>query len=252
MQVTMIGHATLLIESDRVRLLTDPWLTDPIFGGLVRHTPPLVHGPADLQDVDLIAITHDHEDHFDARTLRRLPKTVPILVPRTPVTRMADRARALGFLDVIELAPWEIHEQGDMRVTCTPSPRGFEHCTWLVETPRARLFDGGDMLEDEDFVKRLAAHGPIDIAFLPISGFRFPHMPRGVMGSKEAAWAASVLQPGLAVPSAYQMEWFTDEHRHKNAALMPGRPEEFLRFLEDLTPDVPGRIMIPGDRWTAP
>ncbi|MBZ0252447.1 MAG: hypothetical protein K8I02_03825, partial [Candidatus Methylomirabilis sp.] len=66
---------------------------------------------------------------------------------------------------------------------------------------------------------------------------------------KEAAWAASVLRPGLSVPSAYQMEWFAPEHRHKNRALMPGAPEEFLHRLRDLAPELPARVMRPGDAW---
>ena len=50
MRVVFLGHACHLVEVDAVRLLTDPWLVDPIFEGPVEHDVPLGFAPADRED----------------------------------------------------------------------------------------------------------------------------------------------------------------------------------------------------------
>ncbi len=68
-RVTYVGHATVLVEIDGVRLLTDPVLRSRV-GPLRRHgTPP---DPRLAKDVDAVLISHLHHDHADAPSLRRL------------------------------------------------------------------------------------------------------------------------------------------------------------------------------------
>src|SRR6476660_6028572 len=76
---TYVGHATVLVDLDGTRLLTDPVLRRRV-GPLVRHgSAPL---PETTVDLDAVLISHLHHDHADLASLRRLGREVPLLVPR--------------------------------------------------------------------------------------------------------------------------------------------------------------------------
>ncbi|MEC3860471.1 MBL fold metallo-hydrolase [Mesobacterium sp. TK19101] len=73
--VTMVGHATLLVQIEGLNILTDPFWSDrasPVrFAGPKRVTAPGI-AFADLPPVDLVLLSHCHYDHMDLATLRRL------------------------------------------------------------------------------------------------------------------------------------------------------------------------------------
>jgi L-ascorbate metabolism protein UlaG (beta-lactamase superfamily) len=104
--VSNLGHATLLMNFLGVRVLTDPSLFDRVglavdsiftIGPKRISAPPLA--PADLQDVQLILITHAHMDHLDVRSLKALPKTVTVVA----CDKCSRIIKPLGFSDVREL-----------------------------------------------------------------------------------------------------------------------------------------------------
>lgn len=103
MQLTYLAHASLLVEEDGVRLVTDPWLDGPTYLGAWWHFPAPAARGADLAGVDWVYLTHEHVDHFHEPTLACLPRSTPILIGRFMTSRFRDRLRALGFADVREL-----------------------------------------------------------------------------------------------------------------------------------------------------
>ena len=73
MRLTFLGHACHLVEVGGARILTDPWLCDPIFGGHVERDPPLGFGIADLPAV--IAMVHRAlalDESFDGGAVHEL------------------------------------------------------------------------------------------------------------------------------------------------------------------------------------
>ena len=89
-RLTFLGHSTVLIEVDRLRILTDPVLGAGL-GPVRRHSDPV--SPALFDDLDAIFISHGHHDHLDLASLRRVPGRPTILVPRgfgTLVSRSVD------------------------------------------------------------------------------------------------------------------------------------------------------------------
>ena len=101
-----LGHATLLINFDGVRVISDPTLFYRVglslgpLGTIGPHrlvAPPL--RPDQLQALDLILITHAHMDHLDLPSLEALPKSVTVVA----CSRCGDLIRPLGFSDVREL-----------------------------------------------------------------------------------------------------------------------------------------------------
>src|SRR4051812_43807478 len=78
-RVTWIGHGTVLVDLDGVRLLTDPLLRTRV-AHLQRRVPPPAADA--LRDLDAILISHLHRDHLDLPSLRRVALGVPLVVPR--------------------------------------------------------------------------------------------------------------------------------------------------------------------------
>src|SRR6185312_5802347 len=162
-RIVYVGHATVGIELDGARLLTDPLLR-PRIGPLRRH------GRAPAADVaaglDAILISHLHRDHLDLRALRRLAPGVPLIVPAGTRAFFARR----GFGAVVELAPGRSHQLGSVVVTATRADheigrRGVdaEAVGYLVEGTR-RLYFAGDT-DLFDGMADLAAD--LDLALLP-------------------------------------------------------------------------------------
>ena len=97
LSVTRIVHASAVIDFPETKILLDPWY---------NPTPPL--GPSEPMGLSLenlppmrgILITHKHDDHFDADTLRDYPdKSLRVIVPRG----LGAQVRAMGYEDVVEL-----------------------------------------------------------------------------------------------------------------------------------------------------
>jgi hypothetical protein len=75
LRITLIGHASLLIQVNGVNLLVDPvWAerASPVsFAGPRRYTPPAIH-LQDLPTIHVILVTHNHYDHLDLKTIHML------------------------------------------------------------------------------------------------------------------------------------------------------------------------------------
>src|SRR5688500_8918999 len=100
MRVTYLGHSSVLLELDGVRLLTDPLLRDRVLH-LVRHSDPV--GLDGVRDVDAVLVSHLHHDHYHPASLRLLDRGAQLVVPSGART-MAER---LGFERTMELAAGE-------------------------------------------------------------------------------------------------------------------------------------------------
>src|SRR5258705_4996248 len=124
--VTWIGHATVLVQLDGVNFLTDPtWAerSGPFSGfiGVRRYTPPGIAFD-DLPPIDFVLISHDHYDHLDEPTVRRLARTVDPLfvVPLGIKAWLADR----GITNAVELNWGESVTVKGLTVVCTPAQHG--------------------------------------------------------------------------------------------------------------------------------
>lgn len=108
MKVRALGHAGLEIEHEASRILIDPWFSpDGAFQSSWFPFPDNSHllNPA-LFSPDAIVISHEHQDHLDPWFLARVPKNVPVIVPRYPSRVVRRKLEAAGRDVIIELEPW--------------------------------------------------------------------------------------------------------------------------------------------------
>jgi L-ascorbate metabolism protein UlaG (beta-lactamase superfamily) len=195
LRLTYVGHATVLIELDGVRILTDPWLRRRL-GPLRRRG--LVLSPADLGDVDAVLVSHPHPDHFDRASLRAISGSPSLVVPRglgPAAGRTGLPAHELGVGDAIKFG-------GGVRVTATPA----RHSRWPLEggvRPLGFLLEGsigvyfaGDTAWFRAMT-RLA--GRVDVALLPVGRWGPPIGPERLT-PETAVEAARTVGARIAVP----------------------------------------------------
>ena len=84
MKITYLTHASLLIEINKLKIVTDPWLIGPSWGGSLWHFPVHKYKPSNLPKPDIIYFSHGHDDHFHEETINNFPKSwfdAQILIP---------------------------------------------------------------------------------------------------------------------------------------------------------------------------
>jgi len=240
---TYVGHATVLVDLDGTRLLTDPVLR-PRIGPLIRHGPlPAPHLTA---GIDAVLISHLHHDHADLASLRRLGCEMPLLVP--PGSRGFFERH--GFRDLTELEPGQSSRVGAVTVTaCEARHDGGRRRGAGDVQPVGLLIDGSRSVYfagDTDLFEGMSDLAPeLDLALLPVWGWG-PTLGPGHLDPEGAARAAALLSPRLAVP----IHWGT-LYPFGLARLRPGRlrqpAAEFVACARESAPQVATRVLSPGE-----
>jgi L-ascorbate metabolism protein UlaG (beta-lactamase superfamily) len=248
-RVVYLGHSTVLIELDGVRLLTDPLFRGRIGPLIARRSTP---ASADsIGAVDAVLISHWHRDHLDLPSLRFLPRETPIVAPRG-TGRILDRA---GFATVTEVEPGDAVDVVGVHVLAVPAhhrgprtPLGRAGAAFVgyVVGSSARIYFAGDTELFDD----MTTLAPLDLALLPVAGWG-PSLGPGHMNPRRAAEALALLRPAVTVP----IHWGTIYVRglgwgNPRWLTQPGR--EFARHARVTAPDVAVRILEPGESLTFP
>jgi L-ascorbate metabolism protein UlaG (beta-lactamase superfamily) len=184
MLVTWIGHASVLVQTQGLNILTDPVWSDnagPFGLGPKRVTVPGVAFDH-LPKIDLVLVSHNHYDHMDLKTLARLwhrdrPLVVTSLGNDSILRQAGVESRALDWGGRLTVKPGV-----DVVVTRSHhwSSRWFtdrNRALWsgfALVMPGGNLFYSGDTgAGDLSWVDEARALGPIRLALLPIGAFRF-------------------------------------------------------------------------------
>lgn len=175
--LTWVGHATYLIRTSGAAVLADPVWSQRIPAVPRRVTPPGV-AFADLPQIDAVVISHNHYDHLDAATIRRLPRATPMLVP-AGLGRWFHRR---GFSEVIELDWWESVTVSGLRFDFVPAHHWsrrtmWDSCRslwggWVITGPDGRrLYHAGDTGYGHYFTEIGRRYPGIEVAMLPIGAY---------------------------------------------------------------------------------
>jgi L-ascorbate metabolism protein UlaG (beta-lactamase superfamily) len=241
--VAYLGHATVLMELDGAKLLTDPLLRRRVTH-LRRADDPRMEG---LRDVDAVLISHAHHDHLHLRSLRLLDRSTRIVVPKG-VGWLVKLGR---FRSIEEVDEGDTVEIGSLRVRATHAEHsGTRQPGWLQAPALGYAIEGSQRIYfagDTDLFEGMAGLVPnLDVALLPIWGWG-PSLGPGHMSPREAAEAAHMLQATVAIP----MHWGTFFPLHTALRGKPAfidRPlTEFEAEMEALAPTTEVRALRPGE-----
>jgi L-ascorbate metabolism protein UlaG (beta-lactamase superfamily) len=226
--ITFVNHSTVLIQTAGVNILTDPIWSErasPVsFAGPQRFSQPGI-AFGNLPPIHVVLLSHNHYDHMDVRTLRRLQeKHAPrVLVP----LNNAKSLRSAHVKRVREMDWWEQERYSDqLTFHCTPSQhfagRGIADrdralwCSWVIETNDGNIYFGGDTGFGPHFQDIKQHFGQFRLALLPIGAYA----PRWFMSPvhmdpDEAVAAHQILQPAVSVAIHHGTFALADEPQHE-------------------------------------
>ena len=260
LRITMVGHATVLIQVAGRNLLVDPVWSERA-SPLRWAGPKRVNDPgvafSDLPPIDAVLITHNHYDHLDMATLRRLwsahrPRFI------APLGNGPLIAKAVGKVR-IETADWggAISLEDDVRVTIVPahhwSARTFGDqrmalwCGFVIQSPVGLVYNVGDTAYGDgrifpDIAKRFGAP---DVAILPIGAYE----PRWFMKEQHADPDEAVrIMMACGAQQGLGVHWGTFQLTNE-ARLAPKEALSVALRQHDIPPE---RFLAlePGDIWS--
>lgn len=232
--VTWLGHASFLLHLDGLNILTDPWLSPRaspfrwLFGPK-RFVPPGLRVEK-LPPIDVLLISHNHYDHLDYETLRKLPNKDKITVV-TPLGN-GRLLRPLGFTNVIELNWEDTSIVKDLSVTVLPAIHFSARTPWdtnrmlwggfAISGRTQKLYFSGDTTHGPVF-KTLAHHGPFDAGMIGIGAYDPVELMKASHATPEQAVS---IAKDLGVKTVIGMHWGTVRMTNE-ATFEP--PERFRR-----------------------
>ncbi|SDV50102.1 L-ascorbate metabolism protein UlaG, beta-lactamase superfamily [Chitinasiproducens palmae] len=232
--VTLVNHATLLIQHRGLNILTDPIYSAHAgpFGrfGPRRYTPPGIAFDA-LPPIDAILISHNHYDHLDAGTLSDLARRFPSARVFTGLGN-GHQLRHAGFRDMVELDWWQAAPlSAGVAVQAVPARHWSERMPWNVNatlvagfvltSPDGSVYFAGDTAAGGHFAEIAARLGPIRFAALPIGAYA-PRwfMQRSHMSPAEAVQAALALDARQSMAIHFGTFRLSDEAQHAPEAAL--------------------------------
>jgi L-ascorbate metabolism protein UlaG (beta-lactamase superfamily) len=220
--IFFVGNATVIIRYAGFTILTDPNFLhqgDHVHLGYgirsQRRTNPAME-LEDLPPLDLIVLSHMHEDHFDRVVEKKLDPHIPIITTEHAVKKL----RKKGFKSTYSLNTWETQHviKGDshLRVTALPGIHGpkvlqpllppvmgslLEFQT-ITEETKFQLYISGDTLIHDEFKEIPQRYPNIDLALIHLGGTKV----LGVlltMDGEQGAQAIQIIDPQQAIPIHY-------------------------------------------------
>lgn len=255
LRVTLVNHATVLIQLAGINILTDPiWSrrTSPFsWAGPARYHQPGIRFE-DLPPIDVVLLSHNHWDHLDLPTLQRLAREhhprfiVPLGngaflerhgVPGATDVDWWDRVPLAEAVELVSVPVqhWSTRTRLDLRKTLW--------CGFVLRSPRGNVYFAGDTGLGSGKVFRLAAErlGPFRMALIPIGAF----LPRWFMkdnhlSPSDAIEAHRFLDAETSIAIHHGCFDLGDDSQDQAAT-------ELRRELDQLNPSVPDiRILAPG------
>ena len=264
-KTTLVGHACLFIQSKETTILTDPVWFDYLWEEINTLCPSITLNKSKVPSLDVLNISHRHQDHFDVRTLAYLVKNEKILTPDTLVLApqdnlLLDILNELEFKNIKVVTDFEPIKIKDVTITPTPSRNQlstaedpFPEHGLLVNDGEVTIWNQVDSLVNPEIIQQVGElYGQIDFfhsRFVPlIEGNLSYNKPLTLPISEYCTFLNIVkaLNPRFVVPGSAAFR-YRDELLFMNQVSFPITQDQFLRDLEVFCPEVPKAPFFPGD-----
>ena len=251
MKVTLLGHATVIVEAGGTTLLMDPVFFDPFEEGAVVSCPRRTVCLEHLPSIDIVVVSHRHPDHFDLRSLDRLPRSCDVICPADPL--IVHGLRGLGFEHIHPVYPMgEIVGEG-FELYATRSEVATVREFGMVVADASGVFwnqvDSKVSTATIDAIQR--RYGRIDLLFARYACQNFEFFESRAVSfpadeHRDNLEAVLRIAPRMVAPAAAGFR-FCGDHAWLNAFLFPISRAQFLADLAQLAPDIVGCVSDPGD-----
>jgi L-ascorbate metabolism protein UlaG (beta-lactamase superfamily) len=232
-----VGHSTVLVELDGVRMLTDPLLRNRV--AHLRRLETIVTDA--VTDVDAVLVSHGHYDHLDAASLRLLDDEIPVVAPRG----LGGALRRAGRRRIVEVEEGDEVPVGPVSVRATPAEHGGPTLRkgsalgFAIRGSASVYFAG-----DTDLFEAMSGIGPVDVALVPVWGWGRSIGP-GHLDPRRAAQAVAMLRARVSIP----IHWGTYRPVHQRAGpFLTEPPLEFRRAVAELAPETRVEVLPVGGK----
>lgn len=212
LRVTWLGHSTVLIELDGVRVLTDP-----VFG---ERTSPFTHlGPArwypppialaDLPPIDVVLLSHDHYDHLDHPTIEAMAAWDDTVFVAPLGVGAHLEYWGVPAARIVELDWWESTRAGALEIVATPARHASGRhlldqnatlwASYALVGPAHRVWFSGDTGLFPALEEIGERYGPFDVAMVEVGAYHRA-WPDWHLGPEQAVRAHEWVRGGLLLP----------------------------------------------------
>ncbi|MCZ6675780.1 MAG: MBL fold metallo-hydrolase [Candidatus Poribacteria bacterium] len=251
MKITLVGHASILVEMNGATCLMDPVFGDPFEDGAVVTCPKRKVYPERLPPVDVLIISHRHPDHFDLSSLSMLQRDCITICPADPLIVYA--LEKLGFRDI-----QPVHAMGEIRSDTMELFPTQSEVTSVREFGMVFHDSSGTFWNQVDTELSAATieavvqrFGQIDLLFAMYASQNFDFFENRTTAFPYEIHAANLanvvrIRPRVVVPGSAGFR-FCDDQEWLNAFLFPISRERFAGDMRQLDPSIDVRIVNPGD-----
>ena len=249
-----IGHSTFLIKKNGVTILTDPIFSNrasPLRNiGPKRLIPPAI--PLDeLPSIDIVTVSHNHYDHLDIRSLKKLSKNNPKAIFLVPAgdEKLLKRKK---IKNVYDFDWWKSIEHKGFEITFTPVQHWSKRSLfdrnkslwggWFFKHKDYSFYHAGDTGYSKDFIDTKIKLGSPKYAFIPIGAYD----PEWFMAESHVNPEDAVqIMLDLEAEKSFGMHWATFVLTDEDTIEPKIRLEKAMMEHKDLefTSVVPGTII---------
>lgn len=278
MEIQFISHAALKIKCDFGTLICDPWLlNEPVFNLSTWKFPPACLTPEEVvKDVDILLITHSHEDHFHIPSLDYFNRDIPIILsaysthPSLRAQTIELVLRKMGFHNIRKLSAWErLSLSADTHLTAIANAEtrahDWENMGFVLQDSDTTLLNLNDNVNDEALCLEIKNRFPtIDIGLVQTGGvtmfpgcFRMSHADmvaaseQRKLAFREQKRMLDYIKPKVIAPFAGDFSWLADQYFHNNWANRT-TPLLFQKMMEEDYKDADTELVLlqPSDLWS--
>jgi CMP-N-acetylneuraminate monooxygenase len=261
-RIDLLSHATLSIEYNGFKLVTDPWLDDPAFlDAWTQYPPPSCDVNAVTSETDAIWITHEHPDHLHPRTLDHFPNETPVYVPELNYRRLSTRLHDIGFENVHSLptdTPYELTD--DVEAVCFESNSTWNDSILALNCGGFKILNFNDagvnwevnrVIPDADLIAAGFAFGasgyPITWNHLDVEQKKQMIKERNEQCLQQCEEFVEMFNADYFLPFAKFFELIQPEHKPHRELMEKNRPSDVAEHLDDHNVTV--LDLLPGETW---